>query len=132
MKSNGSQTSLQVSWDRAPGDVDSYLVQLLSSDSAVQGQTLSPNTTQAQFDHLTPGSTYQASIYTRRGELSNQVIVTATTGTSYVRKSINTFITTQYETSEALKSPDHGGLVLLVTSQHPSLCPWQLQVKFLS
>ncbi|KAK3517590.1 hypothetical protein QTP70_012946 [Hemibagrus guttatus] len=79
MENSGSQTSLQVSWDQAPGDVDTYLVQLLSSDSAVQEQTLSPNTTRAQFDHLTPGSTYQASIYTRSGELSNQVNVTATT-----------------------------------------------------
>lgn len=80
LESNGSQTSLQVSWDQAPGDVDSYLVQLMSSDSAVQEQTLSPNTTQTQFDHLTPGSIYQASIYTRSGDLSNQVNVTATTG----------------------------------------------------
>ncbi|KAB5542066.1 hypothetical protein PHYPO_G00087170 [Pangasianodon hypophthalmus] len=79
MESNGSQASLQVSWDQAPGDVDSYLVQLLSSDSAVQEQILSPNTTQAQFDRLTPGSTYQALIYTRSGDLSNQVNVTATT-----------------------------------------------------
>lgn len=80
MESNGSQTSLQVSWDHVPGDVDSYLVQLLSNDSSVQEQTLSPNTTRAQFDHLTPGSTYQASIYTRSGDLSNQVNVTAATG----------------------------------------------------
>ncbi|KAF4079469.1 hypothetical protein AMELA_G00178360 [Ameiurus melas] len=79
MESNGSQTSLQVSWDPAPGDVDSYLVQLLSSDSAVQEQTLSPNTTRAQFDQLTPGSSYQALIYTRSGDLTNQVNVTATT-----------------------------------------------------
>lgn len=80
MESNGSQTSLQVSWDQAPGDMDSYLVQLLSSDSAVQEQTLFPNTTRAQFDQLTPGSSYQALIYTRSGDLSNQVNVTATTG----------------------------------------------------
>ncbi|XP_060758757.1 receptor-type tyrosine-protein phosphatase beta isoform X3 [Neoarius graeffei] len=79
LENNGSQTSLQVSWDQAPGDVDSYLVQLMSSDSAVQEQTLSPNTTQTRFDHLTPGSIYQASIYTRSGDLSNQVNVTATT-----------------------------------------------------
>ncbi|XP_058272942.1 receptor-type tyrosine-protein phosphatase beta isoform X2 [Hemibagrus wyckioides] len=79
MESNGSHTSLQVSWDQAPGDVDTYLVQLLSSDSAVQEKTLSPNTTRAQFNHLTPGSTYQASIYTRSGNLSTRVIVTATT-----------------------------------------------------
>lgn len=80
MESNGSQTSLQVSWDPAPGDMDSYLVQLLSSGSTVQEQTVTPNTTQAQFDRLTPGSIYQASIYTRSGDLSNQANVTATTG----------------------------------------------------
>ncbi|XP_027007234.2 receptor-type tyrosine-protein phosphatase beta isoform X1 [Tachysurus fulvidraco] len=79
MENNRSQTSLQVSWDQAPGDVDTYLVQLLSSDSAVQEQTLSSNTTQAQFDHLTPGSSYQASIYTRSGDLSTRVNVTAST-----------------------------------------------------
>ncbi|KAF5907896.1 receptor-type tyrosine-protein phosphatase beta-like, partial [Clarias magur] len=78
MESMGSQTSLRVSWDRAPGHVDSYLVQLLSNDSAVNS-SLSPNTTQALFDHLTPGTSYQARIYTRSGDLSNHVNLTATT-----------------------------------------------------
>ncbi|GAA6102630.1 receptor-type tyrosine-protein phosphatase beta isoform X1 [Tachysurus ichikawai] len=85
MENNRSQTRLQVSWDQAAGDVDTYLVQLLSSDSAVQEQTLSPNTTQAQFDHLTPGSSYQAFIYTRSGDLSTRVNVTASTVPAPVR-----------------------------------------------
>ncbi|TSZ83246.1 Receptor-type tyrosine-protein phosphatase beta [Bagarius yarrelli] len=80
MENNGSQTSLQLFWDQAPGDVDSYVVRLLSSDSAVQEQTLTPNTTQAQFDRLTPGNTYQATIYTKSGDLNSRVNVTATTG----------------------------------------------------
>ncbi|KAF7694166.1 receptor-type tyrosine-protein phosphatase beta [Silurus meridionalis] len=79
MENKGSQTGLQVSWDPATGDVDSYLIQLLSSDSLEREETLSPNTTQARFDHLTPGSTYQAFIYTKSGDLSSHVSVTATT-----------------------------------------------------
>uniref|UniRef100_A0AAR2LZN7 protein-tyrosine-phosphatase n=1 Tax=Pygocentrus nattereri TaxID=42514 RepID=A0AAR2LZN7_PYGNA len=53
--SNGSQTSLRVSWDQSPGDVENYLVELL----AAQVKTLSPNSTEALFDHLSPGHTYQ-------------------------------------------------------------------------
>ncbi|XP_062850734.1 receptor-type tyrosine-protein phosphatase beta [Trichomycterus rosablanca] len=78
-ENNGSQTSITVSWDQAYGDVDSYLVKLLYLGSDMQERNLTQDTTKVLFDHLKPGCTYQAVIYTRSGNLSNQVNVTGTT-----------------------------------------------------
>uniref|UniRef100_A0A8B9HEQ5 protein-tyrosine-phosphatase n=1 Tax=Astyanax mexicanus TaxID=7994 RepID=A0A8B9HEQ5_ASTMX len=76
LDNNGSQTSLKVSWNLAPGDVDSYLV-VLSSEAVSQEKT--SDSTQAFFDYLSPGHTYQVSVYTRSADLTNRINVTGST-----------------------------------------------------
>ncbi|XP_036432937.1 receptor-type tyrosine-protein phosphatase beta [Colossoma macropomum] len=82
--SNGSQTSLKVSWDQSPGDVENYLVQLLAPESVPQVKTLSPNSTEALFDHLSPGHTYQIFVYTRSANLTKYINVMGSTTPSKV------------------------------------------------
>ncbi|XP_072528839.1 receptor-type tyrosine-protein phosphatase beta [Salminus brasiliensis] len=77
LDSNRNQTSLKVSWDPAPGDVDSYLVVLLAPGSVPQNKT--PDCTEALFHNLSPGHTYEVSVYTRSANLSNHINATGST-----------------------------------------------------
>lgn len=75
---NGDQT-LRVLWDKAFGDVDSYLVSLALPDSNSIEKVLSPDSTDVIFDNLSPGKTYQVSVSTRSGTLSNKTWITRKT-----------------------------------------------------
>ncbi|KAI4878056.1 hypothetical protein NFI96_011663 [Prochilodus magdalenae] len=79
LRVESNQTSLKVSWDKSPGDVDSYLVQLVAPESVPQEKTLSPDSTAALFEHLSPGYTYQLFVYTRSGNLTSHVNLTGST-----------------------------------------------------
>uniref|UniRef100_A0AAY4BMI8 protein-tyrosine-phosphatase n=1 Tax=Denticeps clupeoides TaxID=299321 RepID=A0AAY4BMI8_9TELE len=72
VKSNGSQGSLSVSWQRAIGDVDVYQVTLSSPGSEPQERTLPADRTETLFQHLSPARTYNISVSTRSRNVSVQ------------------------------------------------------------
>ncbi len=80
MENNGSQKTLRVLWDKASGDVDSYLVNLTLPGSNSIEKAMSLNNTDVVFDSLSPGKTYQVAVSTRSGTLSNQTWITVKTG----------------------------------------------------
>lgn len=77
---NGNQKTLRVLWDKASGDVDSYHVNLTLPGSNSFEKAVSPNSTDVVFDSLSPGMTYQVSVSTRSGTLSNNTWITVKTG----------------------------------------------------
>ncbi|XP_055761673.1 receptor-type tyrosine-protein phosphatase beta-like, partial [Salvelinus fontinalis] len=79
LENNNTQDSLRASWSRPQGDVDSIVVTLSSSGTSPLEKTLSSDTTKALFHQLTPGRTYQVSVATKSGELSNQSTASANT-----------------------------------------------------
>uniref|UniRef100_A0A672QMH2 protein-tyrosine-phosphatase n=1 Tax=Sinocyclocheilus grahami TaxID=75366 RepID=A0A672QMH2_SINGR len=79
VENNGDQNTLRVLWDKASGDVDSYLVSLTLPGSNSIEKALSPNSTDVVFDSLSPGKTYQVSVSTRSGTLSNKTRITVKT-----------------------------------------------------
>lgn len=80
VENNGSQNSLKVLWDKASGDVDSYIVSLTSPGSTPIKKKLSSETTNVMFDSLSPGKSYQVLVNTTSGHLSNQNWSTGKTG----------------------------------------------------
>uniref|UniRef100_A0A674BSF3 protein-tyrosine-phosphatase n=1 Tax=Salmo trutta TaxID=8032 RepID=A0A674BSF3_SALTR len=72
-------SDLRASWSQPQGDVDSIVVTLSSSGTTPLEKTLSSDTTKALFHQLTPGRTYQVSVATKSGELSNQSTASANT-----------------------------------------------------
>ncbi|XP_043092464.1 receptor-type tyrosine-protein phosphatase beta [Puntigrus tetrazona] len=78
-ESNGNQKTLRVLWEKASGDVDSYLVNLTLPGSNSIEKAVSPNSTDVVFDSLSPGNTYQVSVSTRSGTLSNKTWITVKT-----------------------------------------------------
>uniref|UniRef100_A0A8C2CSF7 protein-tyrosine-phosphatase n=1 Tax=Cyprinus carpio TaxID=7962 RepID=A0A8C2CSF7_CYPCA len=72
----GDQNTLRVLWDKASGDVDSYLVSLILPGSNSIEKVLSPNSTDVVFDSLSRGKTYQVSVSTRSGTLFNKTRIT--------------------------------------------------------
>ncbi|KAI7790128.1 putative receptor-type tyrosine-protein phosphatase beta, partial [Triplophysa rosa] len=72
VENNGSQNILKVLWDKASGDVDSYIVSLTSPGSTPVKRKLSSDTTNVMFDSLSPGKSYQVLVNTTSGQLSNQ------------------------------------------------------------
>lgn len=82
LENNNTQDSLRASWSQPQGDVDSIVVTLSSSGTTPLEKTLSSDTTKALFHQLTPGRTYQVSVATKSGELSNQSTASANTGDS--------------------------------------------------
>uniref|UniRef100_A0A673N6K6 protein-tyrosine-phosphatase n=1 Tax=Sinocyclocheilus rhinocerous TaxID=307959 RepID=A0A673N6K6_9TELE len=70
---------VKVLWDKASGDVDSYLVNLTLHGSNSFEKAMSPNSTDVVFDSLSPGKTYQVSVSTRSGTLSNKTWITVKT-----------------------------------------------------
>uniref|UniRef100_A0A4W4H007 protein-tyrosine-phosphatase n=1 Tax=Electrophorus electricus TaxID=8005 RepID=A0A4W4H007_ELEEL len=79
LENSGPGTGLKVSWDQARGDVDGYLVQLQGPGPSLQQRMLSPQGRETLFDHLSPGHAYHVSIFTRSGDLTNQLNVTGST-----------------------------------------------------
>uniref|UniRef100_A0A8C7PJW9 protein-tyrosine-phosphatase n=1 Tax=Oncorhynchus mykiss TaxID=8022 RepID=A0A8C7PJW9_ONCMY len=79
LENNNTQDSLRASWSQPQGDVDSIVVTLSSSGTTPLEKTLSSDTTKAHFHQLTPGRTYQVSVATKSGELSNQSTASANT-----------------------------------------------------
>ncbi|KAM9403064.1 receptor-type tyrosine-protein phosphatase beta [Salvelinus alpinus] len=79
LENNNTQDSLRASWSQPQGDVDSIVVTLSSSGTTPLEKTLSSDTTKALFHQLTPGRTYQVSVATKSGELSNQSTASANT-----------------------------------------------------
>ncbi|XP_016338548.1 receptor-type tyrosine-protein phosphatase beta isoform X2 [Sinocyclocheilus anshuiensis] len=79
VENNGNQKTLRVLWDKASGDVDSYLVNLTLHGSNSFEKAMSPNSTDVVFDSLSPGKTYQVSVSTRSGTLSNKTWITVKT-----------------------------------------------------
>uniref|UniRef100_A0A8C2CS76 protein-tyrosine-phosphatase n=1 Tax=Cyprinus carpio TaxID=7962 RepID=A0A8C2CS76_CYPCA len=75
----GDQNTLRVLWDKASGDVDSYLVSLILPGSNSIEKVLSPNSTDVVFDSLSRGKTYQVSVSTRSGTLFNKTRITVKT-----------------------------------------------------
>lgn len=80
MENNGNQNTLRVLWDKASGDVDSYLVSLTLPGSNSIEKARSANSTDVMFDNLNPGKTYQVSVSTISGTLSNKTWITVKTG----------------------------------------------------
>ncbi|XP_067248539.1 receptor-type tyrosine-protein phosphatase beta isoform X3 [Chanodichthys erythropterus] len=80
VENNGNQNTLRVLWDKASGDVDSYLVNLTLPGSNSIEKDLSPSSTDVVFDSLSPGKSYQVSVSTRSGTLSNKTWITGKTG----------------------------------------------------
>uniref|UniRef100_A0A8C1ZYE0 protein-tyrosine-phosphatase n=1 Tax=Cyprinus carpio TaxID=7962 RepID=A0A8C1ZYE0_CYPCA len=80
VENNGNQKTLRVLWDKASGDVDSYLINLTLPGSNSFVKAMSPNSTDVVFDSLIPGKTYQVSVSTRSGTLSNNTQITVKTG----------------------------------------------------
>uniref|UniRef100_A0A3B4Z0Q5 protein-tyrosine-phosphatase n=1 Tax=Stegastes partitus TaxID=144197 RepID=A0A3B4Z0Q5_9TELE len=67
LDSAGSSDSLRASWVTPAGRLDSYLVTLWAPGSTPQQRRLQPNTTQVEFQGLTPGRSYQLSVSTSAG-----------------------------------------------------------------
>ncbi|XP_073703352.1 receptor-type tyrosine-protein phosphatase beta [Garra rufa] len=79
VENNGNQNTLRVLWDKASGDVDSYLVSLTLPGSKSIEKAMSANSTDVVFDGLSSGKTYQVSVSTSSGTLSNKTWITAKT-----------------------------------------------------
>ncbi|RXN30220.1 receptor-type tyrosine- phosphatase beta-like protein [Labeo rohita] len=79
VENNGNQNTLRVLWDKASGDVDSYLVSLTLPGSNSIEKARSANSTDVMFDNLNPGKTYQVSVSTISGTLSNKTWITVKT-----------------------------------------------------
>ncbi|XP_051808493.1 receptor-type tyrosine-protein phosphatase beta-like isoform X4 [Acanthochromis polyacanthus] len=67
LDSAGSSDILRASWVSPAGRLDSYLVVLWAPGSAPQRHRLQPNTTQVEFEGLTPGRSYQLSVSSSAG-----------------------------------------------------------------
>lgn len=78
---NGSSDSLKASWSTPRGGVDHYLLTLSTVRSTSQERRLPPNVTQAVFEGLTPGCSYELSIKTIAGEQSSETRTSGRTGT---------------------------------------------------
>nr|ACN64933.1 protein tyrosine phosphatase [Danio rerio] len=75
-ENNSDQNSIRVLWDKASGDVDSYLVSLTTPGSSSIEKVLPPDNTDVVFENLSPGKSYQVSVSTRSGALSNKTWIT--------------------------------------------------------
>lgn len=67
---DGRLTSLNVKWQKPPGDVDSYSITLSHQGTIKESKTLAPPVTETQFKDLVPGRLYQVTISCISGELS--------------------------------------------------------------
>ncbi|CAJ1055778.1 receptor-type tyrosine-protein phosphatase beta-like [Xyrichtys novacula] len=75
VSNDGSTDSLQVAWEPASGDVDSYSVLLVHDSSVIKNQSLKPETTSIRFNNLRPGALYRVVLTTNRaGHASRQSV----------------------------------------------------------
>ncbi|KAF7707793.1 hypothetical protein HF521_019011, partial [Silurus meridionalis] len=73
VENGGSVDSLNTFWTPAKGEVDEYLISLMSpSSSTEQEAVLLPNMSYWLFRGLIPGQAYQVSVRTKSGELTNE------------------------------------------------------------
>ncbi|KAF5893464.1 receptor-type tyrosine-protein phosphatase beta-like, partial [Clarias magur] len=72
LENDGGGDSLNISWMRAKGEVDEYLIILTSTSSFTEQKYVLPNTSHWLFKGLTPGQAYQVSVRTKSGNLSTE------------------------------------------------------------
>lgn len=77
----GSTDSLQMQWERASGELDSYRVLLVHDSSVIKNQSVEANTTSIGFHALRPGALYRVVLTTiRAGQSSRQTVAEGRTG----------------------------------------------------
>lgn len=81
LDNNGSSDGLQATWMPPEGGVDSYTVTLSAPGLTTRERHLPPNATQAAFDGLTPGQSYQLCVRTVAGGRSSESRISGRTGT---------------------------------------------------
>ncbi|KAM5288772.1 receptor-type tyrosine-protein phosphatase beta [Ctenodactylus gundi] len=69
---DGNSTSLNVKWQRPPGNVDAYNITLSHQRVIKESRTLAPRATETRFTDLVPGRLYQVTITSISGDLSAQ------------------------------------------------------------
>ncbi|XP_067349544.1 receptor-type tyrosine-protein phosphatase beta-like isoform X3 [Channa argus] len=71
----GTTDSLQVQWERASGDLDSYRVLLVYDSSVIKNESVETVTTSISFSSLKPGALYRVVLTTvRAGHTSRQTV----------------------------------------------------------
>ncbi|KAK7883816.1 hypothetical protein WMY93_026939 [Mugilogobius chulae] len=80
LDSRGSSESVEASWERPVGGVESYELRLSAPGSLSQvKKNLTDDVTQSRFSGLVPGRVYQLRVRTRVGNQSNETSATAQT-----------------------------------------------------
>ncbi|XP_073328917.1 receptor-type tyrosine-protein phosphatase beta-like isoform X2 [Pagrus major] len=75
VSNDGSTDSLQTTWERASGDLDSYRVLLVHDSSVIKNQSVEADTTSISFHSLRPGALYRVVVTTvRAGHTSRQTV----------------------------------------------------------
>uniref|UniRef100_A0A671TJ66 Receptor-type tyrosine-protein phosphatase beta-like n=1 Tax=Sparus aurata TaxID=8175 RepID=A0A671TJ66_SPAAU len=75
VSNGGSTDSLQTTWERASGDLDSYRVLLVHDSSVIKNQSVEADTTSISFHSLRPGALYRVVVTTvRAGHTSRQTV----------------------------------------------------------
>lgn len=70
-----STDSLQASWQRASGVLDSYRILLVSDSSVIKNESVAADATSTTFHLLRPGALYRAVLTTVRAGLSSRQMV---------------------------------------------------------
>lgn len=77
----GTTDSLQVQWERASGELDSYQVLLVHESSIIKNESVEADTTSISFGSLIPGALYRVVLTTvRAGHPSRQTVAEGRTG----------------------------------------------------
>uniref|UniRef100_A0A7N6AIZ4 protein-tyrosine-phosphatase n=1 Tax=Anabas testudineus TaxID=64144 RepID=A0A7N6AIZ4_ANATE len=77
----GTTDSLQVQWEQAPGDLDSYQVLLVHESSIIKNETVEAVASSIGFSSLIPGALYRVVLTTlRAGHPSRQMVAEGRTG----------------------------------------------------
>ncbi|XP_036963340.1 receptor-type tyrosine-protein phosphatase beta-like isoform X3 [Acanthopagrus latus] len=75
VSNGGSIDSLQTTWERASGDLDSYRVLLVHDSSVIKNQSVEARATSISFHSLRPGALYRVVVTTvRAGHTSRQTV----------------------------------------------------------
>ena len=84
VSNGGSTDSLQTTWERASGDLDSYRVLLVHDSSVIKNQSVEADTTSISFHSLRPGALYRVVVTTvRAGHTSRQTVAEGRTGNNH-------------------------------------------------
>uniref|UniRef100_A0A7N5ZY36 protein-tyrosine-phosphatase n=1 Tax=Anabas testudineus TaxID=64144 RepID=A0A7N5ZY36_ANATE len=82
----GTTDSLQVQWEQAPGDLDSYQVLLVHESSIIKNETVEAVASSIGFSSLIPGALYRVVLTTlRAGHPSRQMVAEGRTEPSKVQ-----------------------------------------------